>query len=459
VDADFSRLPTGTAGWRALVDHALSLGDLTEVDWIELKGALPFGARTDRKKSAVTIARAVVGMANRMPDAAEKHPAGHGVVLAGIEGGRVVGAEQVDGAVLHDALDQYVTQDGLRWDYSFINHRDGLVMAIVIDPPQWGDPIFTFQKEYSSEDKGSSIRDGEVFVRLPGKTRPANSQDQLDLQRRLLTSPNSGADVVVDVDGTFDRVSTQSAIELVEGFVDQLADSRLSEVPRRSAGPGSLAIASSIAWYGAGQASEFRRTVEEWRDDARAKAEYVATEFLRHSLARGRLTMTNRSDKFLEDVEVCVVLPPQTTVLIRSDTDYCDHGGEFNFMALMPERPPEWDHFHPYSLGINRLLTTPRVAPVSLPSEFSLETSGAGSVLTWCVGSLRPRGTVVSNETIALLTDDHIDILPFRWQATARRVDHVFRGEGRVHCAQEPEVHLHWSMRPAYEDIDEGDAS
>lgn len=53
VEVDLSRLPTGSTGWQALVDHALSLGDLSEVGYLELKGTLPFGERASRKRSAV----------------------------------------------------------------------------------------------------------------------------------------------------------------------------------------------------------------------------------------------------------------------------------------------------------------------------------------------------------------------------------------------------------------------
>lgn len=123
MDVDLSRLPTGTAGWQALVDHTLALGDLSEVDYLELKGKLGFAVKVDRKRSAVVVARAVLGMANRMPDAAGRQLDGHGVVLVGVDRGQVVGAEQVDGAVLHDALEPYLGKDGPGWDYVFLNAR------------------------------------------------------------------------------------------------------------------------------------------------------------------------------------------------------------------------------------------------------------------------------------------------------------------------------------------------
>lgn len=146
--------------------------DLSEVDYLELKGKLGFAVKVDRKRSAVVVARAVLGMANRMPDAAGRQLDGHGVALVGVDRGQVVGAEQVDGAVLHDALEPYLGKDGPGWDYVFLNRPDGLVMAVVVNPPHWGNRIHACRKEYSAEDGSLSVRDGDVFVRVPGKTRP-----------------------------------------------------------------------------------------------------------------------------------------------------------------------------------------------------------------------------------------------------------------------------------------------
>jgi hypothetical protein len=82
-----------------------------------------------------------------MPDLAEKHLGGAGVVLIGIgQQQTVVGAEQVDGAVLRDAVEPYVGEDGPRWDYQFISHRDGLILAVIVDPPRWGDSIHACRK-------------------------------------------------------------------------------------------------------------------------------------------------------------------------------------------------------------------------------------------------------------------------------------------------------------------------
>ncbi|WP_415840902.1 hypothetical protein, partial [Nocardiopsis rhodophaea] len=342
MEADLSRLPTGTSGWLALACHAASLGDLSEVDWLELKGALPFTERQDRKRSAVVVSRAILGMANRMPDIAQKHLSGYGVVLVGIDNRSVVGAEPVDGAVLRDAVKAYIGEDGPRWDHQFIDHPDGLVLALVVDPPQWGDHIHACRKDYSADDTKLAIRDGEVFVRVPGKTRPATSHDLSQLERRRSRAPHTGADLRVEYDGAFDRIVTENVRELVESMVDDEAADLLSELPSDPPSwplytPGSRALFSQTAGLGDRRSPDrFRADVEEWQEQSKELLDDVVTEFFRHHLARGRLLMRNESDRYLESVRVQVQFPPGVVVLMGSDTNYCDHGGQFQVFQLLP---------------------------------------------------------------------------------------------------------------------------
>ncbi|RNL80722.1 hypothetical protein EFW17_22575 [Halostreptopolyspora alba] len=224
-------MPTGASGWLALVDYATSLGDLSEVGWLELKGALSFTGRTDRKRSVVVVSRAILGMANRIPDSAQKHLGGYGVVFVGIDNHSVVGTERVDGAVLQEEVEKYVGEGGPRWDHQFVEHSDGLVLALVVDPPQWGDRIYACRKGYSDKDTTLAVRDGEIFVRVPGKTRPATSYDLSQLERRLLSAPHTGAAVRVEYDSTFDRIATGDVRELVESVVDEEAEGLLAGLP------------------------------------------------------------------------------------------------------------------------------------------------------------------------------------------------------------------------------------
>ena len=232
MDVDLSRLPAGTVGWLALVNHALSLGDLSEVDYLELKGALSFTERPDRKRSAVVLSRAILGMANRMPELAEKHLNGSGVVLVGIDQRQtLVAAESVDAAVLRDLVEPYVGEDGPRWDHQFIDHPDGLVLAVIVEAPQWGDGIHACRKDYSDGASKPSIRDGEVLVRVPGQTRPATSHDLEQLERRRAKAPHTGAQVRVEYGGAFDRTSRTNVRELIEGMVGVVLDELIDGIP------------------------------------------------------------------------------------------------------------------------------------------------------------------------------------------------------------------------------------
>ncbi|MEJ7743760.1 MAG: hypothetical protein WKF73_15225 [Nocardioidaceae bacterium] len=246
MDLDLTRLPTGSTGWHALVDYAQSLGDLSEVGYLELKGTLPFGEKASRKRSAVVISRAVLGMGNRMPDVAAAHLGGHGVVLVGTQGQAVTGAERVDGAVLRDALQPYVGEDGPRWDYTFIDHQDGLVLAVV-DPPQWGDRIHACRKNYSDHDGSLTVRDGEVFVRHPVPLGPATSRDLAELDRRRDQAPNRGALIVLAYDEGFDHLDPDNVPSLIAQAIDHRADEPVPEEVPASKSP-AASLYQSAGW-------------------------------------------------------------------------------------------------------------------------------------------------------------------------------------------------------------------
>lgn len=448
MDVELTRLPTGSAAWLALVNFTLTLGDLSEVDWLELKGTLPFAAKGDRKRSAVTLARAVLGLANRSPVAAERHLGGHGVVLVGIQDKCVVGAEEVDGAVLGDALQPYVGDDGPRWDYNYVHHPDGLVLALVVDPPQWGDPIHACRKEYSAEDGGLSVRDGDVFVRIPGKTRRATSSDLANLQERRERSPIRGAQVSVEYDETFDHVDTSSVLAIIHTYIERTADELFGSLQLDPTGDplfGGKLGASLAALRGGHQSpGEFEADVERWRAEAQAAAPRVAEDFYRYELARGHFSIRNESDRYLEAVRVQAHFPPGVHTLAESDAEWCEHRHGFHFAELLPQPPREWGSTPRSMLGVPFPPDLQRNI-VRAPHPFDVAQTDEGTVVTWFVGDLRPRSTELGVEDkFAVVTDNHQDDVVVHWRVTAKGVDHVFEGEFRIRCAQQDHARLSW---------------
>jgi len=450
MEVDLSRPPTGNAAWSALVDHALALGDLAEVDYLEFKGALPFTERAARKRSAATLSRALLGLSNRLPDVAERHLGGYGVVLVGIKGHSVVGAEQVDGAVLHDALQPYVGDDGPRWDYTYVQHHDGLVLALVVDPPHWGDHIHACRKEFSSDDGKVQVRDGDIFTRVPGKTRRATSSDLADLQRRRDRSPMQGALVSVEYSETFDHVDTQSVIDLITRGVDEKADELLDSLQVRRGDPlagAKLSAALSSLSGDRRSTRQFEEAVARWRDEAYDQALSVAEDFYRYELARGRWILHNESDRYLEVVRVQVQFPPGVRVLAESDAGYCEHRHGFDFMGLLPNPPAKWGS-ESWTSGF------PLVRPISqgvMPVTsfpFEVEVGESGAMVTWYAGDLRPRSREVgADDRFAVVTDEHMSEIAVDWRVTARGVDHVFEGQWVIRCAQEHHQRLSWRPR------------
>ncbi len=388
-----------------------------------------------------------------MPEVAAANLGGHGVVLVGIQGQAVTGAEQVDGAVLRDALQPYLGDDGPRWDYTFIDHPDGLVLAVVVDSPQWGDRIHACRKDYSDHDGGLTVRDGEVFVRHPGATKPATSRDLAELERRRDQAPNRGALIVLAYDEGFDHLDPDNVSSLIVPTIDHRADELLKEVPASKSPAASLYESAGLSPLLAGRQFEdrrspatFRAQVEKWQAEAREAVADAAADFVRYHLARGHFRLTNESTRYLEAVRAQIYFPADVVVLAESDSDYCDHGGEhFEIFQVLPDPPMRWGT----DKGLGHLHAALRnpVLPSSAAwrADAGVETTeDGGSCVTWGVGDLRPGSTEATEERFAIYSGTHAPEVVARWKVTARAVDHVFEGDLRIPCAQEPGVQIGW---------------
>ncbi|MDN5585046.1 MAG: ATP-binding protein [Brevibacterium sp.] len=473
MDVDLSRLPTGISGWLSLVNHALALGDLSEVDYLELKGSLSFDERQNRKRSAVVLSRTIIGMANRMPDLAEKHLSGSGVILVGIDQQKtLVGVEKVDAAVLHDSVGTYVGADGPQWDHQFIEHSDGLVLAIIVNAPQWGDRIHACRKDYTDDTSKLSVRDGEVYVRTPGKTRPATSHDLKQLECRRVKAPHTGARVSIEYSGAFDRISRDNVQELIESLVKSAADEMIEGIPASARSSSNLTGVRNILEPQLGNADrrtvdQFRADVKRWQDECQAAVESAKTEFLRQMLNHGTFEISNKSDRYLENVRARVKLRPNVTVLMVSDSAYCDHvdnhGRQFPVFQMMPDKPPHYGELKPYQLDYStmNLPKANRAVPRLLTSNFHVEATSDSCIVSWYIGDLPPRTTARAKEKFSVFTDvdarEHFhdaasekhESMPTEiggtWSVTARAVDYVFRGAITVPCRQESGDLTLWS--------------
>jgi hypothetical protein len=145
-----------------------------ESEWIEWKSPLDLSAKGTR----ATLARHIIGMANRRVAEAGRFVEGFGYVLVGIEPGNRCGVSPVDLADLGAGIEPYLGPNGPRWTASYAAEDAPPVLVISVDPPRDGDPIYTLHREYDK------YRAGDIFVRKLARTVKADPADVHYLERR-----------------------------------------------------------------------------------------------------------------------------------------------------------------------------------------------------------------------------------------------------------------------------------
>ncbi len=179
--------PSGEAQRKAILEAVIKEGDALESVGLEIKSDVDLGRRGP---GLAKVAKCILGMANRMPQDAQRLFGGYGVLVLGAgksaAAGVPAGTEQHD---LANRLRPYLGDPGPRWDLSRLSTQDGNeVLFIIIEPAAMGDPIYPCRKDYQSgsPDKKSDLADGDVYVRDSTSTRKARAHQIDALVRRAL---------------------------------------------------------------------------------------------------------------------------------------------------------------------------------------------------------------------------------------------------------------------------------
>lgn len=158
-----SRAPRSDQEWREFL-HAVERADAEdESEWIEWKSNLDLSGRATR----ATLARHIIGMANRRVKEAARSVERFGYVLVGIEPGNRCGVTRVDFADLQAGIASYLGPRGPRWTARYDTENGTSVLIIIVDPPHDGDLIYHLNREFGN------YRAGDIFVRKLGKTEKA----------------------------------------------------------------------------------------------------------------------------------------------------------------------------------------------------------------------------------------------------------------------------------------------
>lgn len=320
-----------------LVEAVVGAHEHDEADWLEWKSSLDLGS----KAGCFAVVRAILGMANRIPDRAALSCGGLGYVVVGAEPGSLVGLESTDPATFDQTIEPYVGgAEGPRWSPTYVVVEGKRVLVITVEAPRLGDRIFTLRREF---DRALSAA---VFVRKPGRTVPADASDQDALQSRLVASQPSGAALEVSIvgDNPMSWIDGQAARDAIDAWAGEQHDLMISaaraiEQARagRGAGTGggfSAANLDNPAWahleriqksaaqqlagaLGSMQTAglvgkpdgrsfdEFVTLVDDWRERLMSSAaEALPARYFAAGHGVFQLQVTNLAGRFLADLQV-----------------------------------------------------------------------------------------------------------------------------------------------------------
>ncbi|RCG17272.1 ATP-binding protein [Sphaerisporangium album] len=431
--------------------------DADESVWLEWKSTLDL----TKKHAWWHIARAIIGFANRMPDAVARFTEGRAYLVVGISPGALTGVTPIDVVDLDQGLTPYLgKEDQPRWRATFVPLTRGGVTAQVliveIDPPRWGDPPYYICKEYDG------ARDGEIFIRVNGATRPPKSHELKALHERF----RRGAQEI------------QVELRVVAGAPVQPIDTRLEVVDDWLASRRRDAMASLVSWeqkqaadrptrsyssLGSGEPVDYprlfsafdqftkttpeTRTPEEYRQQVEAYVRKCAERWpglvvagAAAHIAPIELELINALPANLTDVEVELYIPGDVHA-VRPRSARTQVANE-QFVDL--PHPPL-----PYGPRVESIFSDVPGYKVSRPLGYGLIQpqvsrswpridNGGSTRITFPVVHLRPHQQVRLDPIVVVVQTPAPSPLVGGWRATSTSMDGTVVGELRISVSGEP---------------------
>jgi hypothetical protein len=311
----------------ALVQYVRDTSALQEKDWVEWKS----GYDLTTKPGRASVAKHLIGFANRDPSAASSTSEGFAYLLLGVEPGAVPGMDVLDSADIENGIRPFVG-DELRFDIDYVPIHAMHVLFFVVDPPKAGDPIHCLRKESVDLETGKALRAGTIYVRKAGKTEQANPAD---IDRLTERAKNVSATVSLSVDV---RVIDPPQALPANIFSDGTRDRALGEIEQglmKSLPAGRPRDMIYLRPVGETRSRDgFERQVNAFVKNAKRHWwAYAAVEVLEASPHPLRLELVNPTEHNYADVVVELRIPLGRDLVHLSVSDARHH--------LQPPEPPE----------------------------------------------------------------------------------------------------------------------
>jgi len=449
LDLDVGRPLRGVGDLEDLVAYVVAANPNNETNWLEWKCGLDLTVADGR----FSVAKHILGFANRDPDAARHHVGGLGYLVLGAEAGNVPGQAPIDPADLVAGIRNYVDNQGPKWSPLWVSHGGAEVLVITIEAPEWGDDIHTLQHGYQG------FHAGWVFVRHPGRTDPASPQDMRMLSARLSRRPPQPVELrLLPPEEPICRLDTspeqvEAWLELERGRL--LAPLQAEEMRRLAAEqrgrlgaavnfigiPGLLGATQRMVETMGGlpglgrrveedrSPDEYRREIEEYLGEARpALVPATVRRFLTSDCCMFVLRGQNPTDRNLPGLRVELSFEEGVIPMTGIDID---------IEAELPVSPRAWGPrteggLFPFHLpdfghvpGLAGMLSTPHFAAPRVE----------GQTVIYSVGHLRPGQRFDEDSVPLLVTKADADETIAHWSATSTDIDGVAIGELRIPLA------------------------
>jgi len=410
----------------ALVEAILSAAPEDEKDWLEWKSVLDLADADGR----FGVARHVLGLANRMPEAAAANAEGFGYVVVGAEPGKVHGVTPMDPADLESGLAPYLGPTGPLWDPMYVAVQGLHVLVLQVDPPREGDRIFPLHKEHLK------FLNGCIFVRRLGKTARANGAEMEALQRRLLAAGR----VEMSVENRGESALRPMRLDqgAVDDWLDRAASHDRARPPAKANQLGYLGLSSTLAGDRR-SVSEYKGEVASYLESLKRRATSLAIGSALHAgLNRVTLLAANSTDRNFSDVEIRLTVPPG----VRCVAEY-----DVNKMRRPPKPPAAWGT----ATWLPPMDTSylEDIVPAGYVESLEIEASGDGQTVLFRGLHLRPKAEVALDWFGAVFRDPSgpPTSISLTWTATATDANGQQHGEIVLPVVAE-EVDLgHWLGR------------
>ena len=377
-----------------------------ETDWVEWKGDVDLA----EKQWKAEIARQVIGFANRHPDRARRECAGCAYLVIGATPGSVRGVSPIDAAKLENGVSVYIGRDGPQWSPDYVDVDGCTVLVITVEPPEWGDRIYVFEKEFES------FKSGDAFVRRSGNVEKANAQEMRMLSARAAEGETR---LAVDLDWWEDEVQV-TPIDLSEQAVSAWVESErrafYDELPFGASTVSSAATLAKLGLLESRSASEYREQVDSYLETAGQLAPAIMKHDAVHdgsnavSLAAINLTAHNFTGvEFVLSFEGAV-----WAYFERSDA----WGEDF------PRRPKPWGVMERYSISDSL-----RLAGATPPERRGFARNHGSTEIRFSAVDMRAEYKYSLGPVHLLVSAEHAgETLQGEWHATATSHSGLARG-------------------------------